>query len=126
LLLASCTEYAYTSARRKDVFQQRRLNTVDILMVVDNSCSMVEEQDKLASNFQSFIDAFEGVDVDWQIAVTTTDTLSEGFTGHMLGGDDEIVLESAAGRVIDEVDWDSSWPIVSGVALQLDPDHLSG
>lgn len=123
--LAGCTQYNYTSARHEDVFQQNRLNTVDILMVVDNSCSMVEEQDKLASNFQSFIDAFQGVDVDWQIAVTTTDTLSEQFQGHLLGGDDEIILENAAGGVMNEVDWDSTWPIVPGVALQLDPSHLS-
>lgn len=121
LLLLSCTEYSYTSARMTDVFQQNRMNTVDVLLVVDNSCSMVEEQDKLASNFRSFIDAFEGVDVDWQIGVTTTDTLSDQYKGHLMGGDDEIVLTDADGRVLDEVAWDSDWPITPGVALQLDP-----
>ena len=121
--LGGCTEYSYTSATMTDVFQQNRMNTVDLLLVVDNSCSMVEEQDKLASNFQSFIDAFEGVDVDWQIGVTTTDTLNEEYQGHLMGGDDEIVLEDADGRVLDEVAWDRTWPIVEGTALQLDPDN---
>lgn len=123
LLLSACTEYSYTSATMTDVFQQNRMNTVDVLLVVDNSCSMVEEQDKLASNFQSFIDAFEGVDVDWQIGVTTTDTLSEQYSGHLMGGDDEIVLEDADGRVLDEVAWDRDWPIVEGASLQLDPAY---
>lgn len=121
--LSACTEYSYTSATMTDVFQQNRMNTVDILLVVDNSCSMVEEQDKLAGNFQSFISAFDGVDVDWQIGVTTTDTLNEQYQGHLMGGDDEIVLEDAEGRTLDEVAWDRTWPIVAGAALQLDPDN---
>lgn len=121
-LLCGCTEYSYTSARATDLFQQSRLNTVDILMVVDNSCSMIEEQEKLASNFDAFIAAFEGVDVDWQIGVVTTDTLSEDFSGRLVGGDDEIVLTDAEGRTIDEVAWDTSWPVSAGVALQLDPE----
>ena len=124
--LLSCTEYSYTSARMTDVFQQNRMNTVDVLLVVDNSCSMVEEQDKLGSNFQSFIAAFEGVDVDWQIGVTTTDTLNEQYMGHLMGGDDEIILADADGRTLDEVAWDSEWPIIAGVALQLDPENEAG
>ncbi len=76
-LLMGCSEYSYTSEVQIDTFQQVRRNTVDILMVVDNSCSMAEEQDKLAANFPAFIEVFDGVDVDWQIAVTTTDILDE-------------------------------------------------
>jgi len=121
----ACTEYTYTSARASDLFQQNRLNTVDILLVVDNSCSMIEEQDKLASNFSAFIDAFEGVEVDWQIGVVTTDTLSDTYSGRLVGGADEIVLNDADGRTLDEVDWDGTWPIVEGTALQLDPDKVA-
>ncbi|MCA9300514.1 MAG: hypothetical protein KDA28_15695, partial [Phycisphaerales bacterium] len=80
-LIVGCTEYGYSSQRNKDAFQQNHINTVDIVMVVDNSCSMVEEQDKLASNFEAFIAAFAGVDVDWQIGVVTTDTLYEEYSG---------------------------------------------
>ncbi len=119
----ACTEYSYTSARAKDLFHQDRLNTVDILMVVDNSCSMIEEQDKLASNFDAFIEAFEGVNVDWQIGVVTTDTLQDQFSGRLVGGDDEIVLLNADGGTIDEVSWDIDWPTSEGVALQLDPAY---
>lgn len=120
-LTAGCTEYSYTERTAKDVFQQVRRNTVDVLMVVDNSCSMFEEQDNMAANFSGFIDAFGGVDVDWQIGVTTTDTADETHSGRLLGGDDEIDLKDADGRTIDRVAYDLSWPIQAGVALQLDP-----
>lgn len=120
-----CSEYQYTSERRKDVFQQNRMNTVDILMVVDNSCSMVEEQDKLASNFDAFIEAFAGIEVDWQIAVTTTDTLDEEQSGHFLGGTDELLLVNADGDTVDQVAWDRSWPIVEGASMQLDPSYVA-
>ncbi len=119
--LAGCTEYTYTERTAKDVFQQVRRNTVDVLMVVDNSCSMYEEQDNLASNFSNFISAFGGVDVDWRIGVTTTDTADPAHSGHLLGGDDEIDLKTADGRTIDRVAYDLTWPVQAGVALQLDP-----
>ena len=40
--LLSCTEYEYTSKTQKDVFQQARRNTVDILLVVDDSVDIVD------------------------------------------------------------------------------------
>ena len=121
-----CSEYAYTSKTTKDVFQQRRKNTVDVLMVVDNSCSMFEEQDKLAANFESFIDAFEGIEVDWQIGVVTTDMMTEGHQGALRGGDDELILSSPDGRVIDRVSYDSTWSIPPGMAMQLSSGALDG
>ena len=54
-LLLACSEYNYTSKVQKDVFQQARRNTVDVLLVVDDSCSMAEEQQKLSNNFDAFI-----------------------------------------------------------------------
>ena len=123
---AACSEYSYSSKTTKDVFQQRRKNTVDVLMVVDNSCSMFEEQDKLAANFSGFIDAFDGTDVDWQIGVVTTDMVTEGDQGALRGGDDELILSSPDGRVIDRVSYDSSWSIQPGVAMQLSSTVLDG
>lgn len=124
-LLLSCTDYTYTQLTGRDVFQQVRRTTVDVLLVVDDSCSMAEEQDKLADNFQSFIGAFEGVDVDWQIGVTTTDVTDDQAAGRLRGGDDEVILQTADGRVLDQVAWDRTWPVTPGVAMQLDPsvDH---
>lgn len=44
---------------------------VDILFVVDNSDSMVQEQAKLSTRLSSFINSL--AKIDWQIGVTTTD-----------------------------------------------------
>jgi hypothetical protein len=123
--LGGCSDYSYTQKTTKDVFQQRRRNTVDVLMVVDNSCSMAEEQDKLAANFASFIEAFDNIDVDWQIGVVTTDMGSEEHQGRLVGGDDEIELQDADGRALDRISWDDSWSITEGVAMQLSADATS-
>jgi len=95
-------------------------------MVVDNSCSMFEEQDKLAANFESFISAFDGIDVDWQIGVVTTDMVTEGHQGALRGGDDELILTTPDGRVIDRVSYDSTWSIPSGTAMQLSSTIMDG
>jgi hypothetical protein len=46
---------------------------IDILWVVDNSGSMGGEQRDLASNFQAFIKDFTTKDIDFKMAITTTD-----------------------------------------------------
>ncbi len=56
-----------------DEFDQLGRPKVDILFVIDDSCSMREEQAALASNFQAFIQFAETQALDYQIAVTTTD-----------------------------------------------------
>lgn len=48
-------------------------NKVDVLLVVDNSGSMGEEQANLAANFGAFVDTLEDAGADYRIAVTTTD-----------------------------------------------------
>ncbi len=45
---------------------------LDILLVVDNSGSMLEEQENLAGKLDSLLEKVSGS--DWQIAITTTDT----------------------------------------------------
>ncbi|MCK6550137.1 hypothetical protein L6R52_30155 [Myxococcota bacterium] len=53
------------------------LTPVDIIVVVDNSASMADEQANLARNFAAFADQVIGV-VDYRLAVITTDVLSPG------------------------------------------------
>ena len=125
ITLAGCSDYSYTQKTMVDVFRQRRRRAVDVLMVVDDSCSMVEEQENLAANFSSFISAFDGAEVDWQLAVVTTDMVSDDRRGRMVGGDDEILFIDAAGRTLERVNFDRSWAIEPGVAMQLDPSQTS-
>jgi hypothetical protein len=64
--------------------------SMDILFVIDNSGSMQEEQDNLATNFPLFIevlDAYQnpqGDSLDYRVAVTTTDTLGAN-AGRLVG-----------------------------------------
>ena len=57
----------------------------DILFVVDNSGSMSDDQSKLASSFSSFINWVVSAQVDYRIAVTTTDVDAGGEQGAFQG-----------------------------------------
>ena len=71
-MTAGCSEYDLTDFGYVDVFNQNPAEDVDILMVVDNSCSMSPYQARLGQNFSQFISWFVGANINYQIAVTTT------------------------------------------------------
>ena len=52
-----------------DEFQQPERPLVDVLFSVDDSGSMSEEQQNLANNFSSFINAASSLDTDYHIGV---------------------------------------------------------
>ncbi|MEE2828645.1 MAG: hypothetical protein VX498_05630 [Myxococcota bacterium] len=86
LSMVACPEPPTLIKRTQtDVFQQEIRKTVDILLVVDNSCSMIDEQIKLASNFDNFIEQFLTVDVNYQIGVVTTDMSDPEHQGRLVG-----------------------------------------
>lgn len=78
-LAAACSEYSVTEFEATDLFTQNPWEKVDVLMVVDNSGSMGPYQDKLAEDFGGFFQFFEDGEVDWQIAVVTTDGTEPGL-----------------------------------------------
>ena len=55
-----------------DTFRQSMTPKADILLVVDDSCSMGDKQMSLASNFASFIQYANATNTDYQIGVITT------------------------------------------------------
>ncbi len=57
---------------------------VDILFVIDDSCSMADEQQALSTNLQAFISDAAAATTDWHIGVTTTDMFS--VKGRLLAG----------------------------------------
>jgi hypothetical protein len=67
-------ELEHYSEGFSELYRQRS-KSVDILIVLDNSSSMAEEQALLANNLGSFIEVLEAEDVnaDYRIAITTTD-----------------------------------------------------
>jgi hypothetical protein len=70
---------------------------VDILWVIDDSGSMADEQDALARNFKSFIDQFIAKDIDFKMAITTTDATSIR-NGKMVGDSSKLTSASAKGN----------------------------
>ena len=71
--LASCSDQSFTSFDIVDVFRQNPPDKVDVLLVIDDSCSMQPYQSALGRNFDQFISWFIEADVDYQIGVVTTD-----------------------------------------------------
>ena len=56
-LVACGMEQSFHAPNQTDYFYQAKNNEIDILWVVDDSCSMEEEQQTLASGFATFITA---------------------------------------------------------------------
>lgn len=124
LWLLACSDYGYSDARWTDTFQQDAANAVDLLVVIDNSCSMVEEQDNLARNFDALLQQFVDAGVDWQIGVATTDVEDENERGQLQGGDDEVILRGPGGE-LDRVEYDRSWGFSTGVSKVLSAESTT-
>ncbi|GEM_PF-1794375 len=91
---ASCeNEIELFIKTQNDVFVQELRRKVDVLLVVDNSCSMIDEQQKLAANFDNFIAQFLNAEVNYQIGVTTTDMSDPTQSGRLVGDTKIITAE---------------------------------
>jgi hypothetical protein len=71
--LAACSEVELVRPPVVEVLRQNPPTRVDILLVVDSSCSMQDEQERLAAGFAAFVDFFDIADIDYHIGVTTAD-----------------------------------------------------
>ncbi|HAA56024.1 MAG TPA: hypothetical protein DCE42_14765 [Myxococcales bacterium] len=92
MLVTGCNDYpfqrlvAQTYTEVTDTQPQTASKQVDILFVVDNSGSMQEEQTKLKTNFEAFINELLDQEVtDFQIGVITTDMDSAKEAGRLQG-----------------------------------------
>ena len=73
LAIGGCSETSVVRPPRTDVLYQDPPAEVDILLVVDNSLSMEDEQTKLSAGFEDFVEYFVVANVEYHIGVTTTD-----------------------------------------------------
>jgi hypothetical protein len=71
-LTVGITGEALLDTHATELFVQDTRPRVDVLLVVDNSGSMLEEQVNLGANFAALLSAAQAQGVDYQIAVTTT------------------------------------------------------
>jgi len=87
LAACQCEDPALSRALPPDAvintFAQAQVSKIDILWVIDNSKSMIEEQQNLADNLASFFRFLDEGKVDYQIGVTTTDAV--GNAGRLVG-----------------------------------------
>lgn len=82
------TGSAHTEA--EEIFHQADQETkkLDIVWIIDNSGSMSDEQSALGANFAAFIDDFIAKNVNFKMAITTTDTSSYSRKGRMVTDSD--------------------------------------
>ena len=73
-------------ALHTDVFSQAERPKVDLLWVIDNSCSMSEEQTLIGQNLSSFLAFAVAEQIDFQLGVTSTDTGLSDTDPTMTGG----------------------------------------
>ncbi len=78
--------YQPPSVHTTDSFEQIQKPEVDILWIVDNSCSMGDEQEELAENFPLFMDYFLGSNLDYHIGVVSTDMVDKTQSGKLIPG----------------------------------------
>ncbi len=73
---------SFSKLASSQTFEQTKTNEgkIDILWVVDNSGSMIEEQENLANNFQSFIASFNSKGYEYQMSVITTDAYFDSYS----------------------------------------------
>lgn len=101
LLLAGCSEYDLApdqsnvgepnppdieTPSHSDRIVQTTVAAVDVLWVIDNSCSMSQEQVLLADNFDGFMTYFLESGLDYHIGAVSTDMASSAQQGRLQPG----------------------------------------
>lgn len=82
LLACEKTDRSFSMLSETDTFKQSSTfvqKKIDILWIVDNSGSMETSQRNLADNFQSFIKKFQDLNLDFRMAVQSTDAYKGKF-----------------------------------------------
>jgi hypothetical protein len=84
-----------TEVFTESFIQEEKLKGIDILWVIDDSGSMKDEQEALGYNFDAFINNFITRDVNFKMAITTTD-VSLDRAGKMVAGSAEKLTSAMA------------------------------
>jgi hypothetical protein len=86
-LLQACSKYEFELPPAQQQFGQSVTynNKVDFLLMIDNSSSMLQYQNKFADQVPAMISRITQLGLDFHIGVTTTDMRSTGTGGRLLG-----------------------------------------
>ena len=81
ILIAGCVEFQIEDEDQElqeptiieEIFEQSPTPKVDVLWVVDNTGSMVQEQQMLADGMHRFVAALNHENINWHAGIVTTD-----------------------------------------------------
>jgi hypothetical protein len=73
---------------RNDTFEHH-VEPVDVLFVIDNSCSMIEEQEALSVSFPGFMQLIQSIGDDYHIGVVSTDMDAPDQSGRLREFDED-------------------------------------
>jgi hypothetical protein len=97
LILTACQDYSLVQPTHDEYFNQPSRETgVDILWVVDDSATMLEEQDLLVGSADAFISFVSNSGIDFHLGVVSTDMDVDGglIRGEVLGPDSVGIVNS--------------------------------
>lgn len=80
------------SQTQTDIITQTVNPSVDILYMVDNSCSMSNDQQDLSNNFPVFMQHFLNSGLDYHIGVVSSDIVENSENGRLQGGLGELYI----------------------------------
>ena len=93
-LTGCASEQSYFAVSGVDSWLQAPNNEVDILWVIDDSCSMEEEQATLVAGFTSFVSQLEASGTDFQIGVISTSfDLDDPNRGRLIGNPPYLTID---------------------------------
>jgi hypothetical protein len=96
-MLVACNDNELSRASTTDEFWQAPSNLVDILWVIDNSVSMLNEQESVALGAEDFIVNLETTDMDFHLGVINTDVDRSNATAGVLLGEPAVLSKDVAG-----------------------------
>jgi hypothetical protein len=123
VVAAKQTGTGISGAEASDTFTAPTDPPIDLLFLVDQSCSMDDDSASLAANFSSFIGAINSVTAGWQIGVVTydhgcfnsgilkptTSNLESTFaTAVTLGNDSEVTMDEKLLQLADRALYQTS------------------
>ncbi|MFN7142203.1 MAG: hypothetical protein ACK4YP_00380 [Myxococcota bacterium] len=97
LLLTACNDNGFSRASRTDEFFQAPSNLVDILWVIDNSVSMINEQEAVAAGAEDFIANLENTEMDFHLGVLNTDVDRSNPNAGVLLGNPPVLTKEVGG-----------------------------
>jgi hypothetical protein len=80
---------------QEDVILQVTIPVVDVLFVIDNSCSMDDEQGALAASFPGFIGYFVGSGLEWHVGVVSTDLDNSVHQGKLVSAQGALFIDES-------------------------------